>query len=127
MGYNLVSLMLMVAATGLPVVAGKAVAPERGVPAQFHAEWRVSLAECPPAITDRTVWINANKVRLNHSVGNVRVVRQMSKRDVTIAGELLSDGDPWDAKLRLKLSGSGNTLTVSEGDWLLKLQRCPKT
>ena len=116
-------------AIAVSVVMGTAVATEGAavsVPAQFQGNWRVSLAECPPAITDRPVWINANRIRLDHSVGEVRVVQENDKRDVTITGELLSDGDPWNANLRLLLSDSGSELTISEGDWSVKLQRCPK-
>ena len=105
-----------------------AVAKERTdvrVPAQFQGEWRVNLTECPPAITDRPIWINPTMVRLDHSIGEVRVVKHDGEREVTIAGELLSDGDPWNAKLRLKLSDTGGELTISEGGWSVKLQRCP--
>ena len=95
------------------------------VPAQFQGDWRVKLTECPPTITDRPVWINANHIRLDHSVGQVRVVEVSDKRNVTIAGKLLSEGDPRDAKLRLKLSSSESKLTISEGNWSVELQRCP--
>jgi hypothetical protein len=112
----------MSAITGTAVAAKPAT---RGVPAQFHGDWRVSQKECPPTITERPVWINASRVRLDHSVGEVRVVEEDGKRNLTIAGELLSDGDPWNAKLQLELSESGGELTISEGDWSMKLQRCP--
>ena len=97
------------------------------IPARFQGDWRVSLAECPPAITDRPVWISASRIRLDHSVGEVRVVEGGDKRSIIIVGELLSDGDPRNAKLRLELSGSGSTLTISEGKWSEKLKRCPSS
>ena len=96
------------------------------VPVQFQGEWRVSLSECPPEITDRPVWINANKIRMDHAVGELRMIENGGRRDITVAGELLSDGDPWNAKLRLKLSKSEDELTISEGDWATKRQRCPE-
>ncbi len=96
------------------------------VPAQFQGNWRVSHTECPPAITDRPVWINADRIRMDHSVGDIRVVVDGGRRNVTVAGELLSDGDPWNAKLQLELSDSERELTISEGDWSVKLQRCPE-
>lgn len=111
------------------VVVEAAIATESaqvGVPAQFQGDWRVNLTECPPAITDRPVWINADRIRVDHSVGEIRVVEESDSRNVTIAGELLSDGDPRYAELRLMLSDSGSELTISQGDWSMKLQRCPK-
>ena len=108
------SVVLLLAATGAT----------SSVPAQFQGNWRVSLTECPPAITDRPVWINASRIRMDHSVGEIRVVEHGGRHDVTVAGELLSDGDPWNAKLRLELSESERELKISEGDWSVKLHRC---
>jgi hypothetical protein len=96
------------------------------VPSQFQGQWRVSLAECPPTITDQPVWINASHIRIDHSTGNIRVVAKRGRRDVTVAGELLSDGGPWDAKLGLELSEGERELKMSDGDWAVKLQRCPE-
>jgi hypothetical protein len=62
---------------------------------------------------------------MDHSVGEVRVTEDRGRRDVTVEGELLSDGDPRNAKLRLELSKSERELKISEGDWSVKLQRCP--
>lgn len=128
MSFNLLVLLaVVVEAAASALVAQKTVATERtgaSVPAQFHGNWRLSLTECPPAIIDRPIWISATKVRLDHSVGDVRVIRLTSKRDVTIAGDLLSEGNSRNAKLRLQLSGSGSALRMSEGDWSIRLQRC---
>ena len=96
------------------------------VPSQFQGDWRVSLAECPPANTDRPIRIDASKIRLDHSVGDIRVIEDGGSRDVTVAGDLLSDGDPWNAKLRLELSKSERELKISEGEWSVKLLRCPE-
>jgi hypothetical protein len=129
MGLRLLTAVALIGATAACGAMGTAVATERvpiGVPTQFHGDWRVSLSECPPAITDRPVSVNATRIRLDHSVGEVRVVEENDRRNITIAGELLSDADPWDAKLRLMLSDSGSELTISEGDWSVKLKRCPK-
>ena len=129
MNFGSLTKLTTVSAGAVSIVMGTAVATQSAavsVPAQFQGDWRVNPTECPPAITDRPVWINANRIRLDHSVGEVRVVKENGKRNVMIAGELLSDGDPWNAKLRLKLSNSGSKLTISEGDWSVKLQRCPK-
>jgi len=104
-----------------------ATASASNIPIQFQGEWRVSLLECPPEITDRPVWINASKIRMDHSVGEIRVIKNDGARDITVGGELLSDGDPWNAKLRLRLSNSDKRLMISEGAWSFKLQRCPKT
>jgi hypothetical protein len=112
------------------LIMGKAVAEQASapasVPAQFQGDWRVSLAECPPAITDRPVWVNASRIRMDHSVGEIRVIKDSGRRNVMVAGELLSDGDPRNAKLKLELSSSESELTISEGNWSVKLQRCPE-
>jgi hypothetical protein len=63
---------------------------------------------------------------MDHSTGNIRVTADRGRRDVTVGGELLSDGDPWDARLRLELSETERELKISEGDWAVKLQRCPE-
>ena len=108
--------MLLLAATG-------AIS---SVPAQFQGNWRASLTECPPGITDRPVWINASRIRMDHSVGEIRVIEDGGRRNVIVAGELLSDGDPRNARLQLELSESERELKISEGDWSVKLQRCPE-
>src|SRR4030095_7429971 len=125
-------LLLIVAATGaltaFPATANAApehVTSPATVPVQLQGDWRVSLAECPPEITNRPFWINASRIRMDHSVGEVRVIEADSRHNVTIAGELLSDGDPRNAKLMLELSDSEGELTISEGEWSMKLQRCP--
>ncbi len=63
---------------------------------------------------------------MDHAIGEIRMIENGGKRDITVAGELSSDGDPWNARLRLKLSKSKNELTISEGDWTTRLQRCPE-
>jgi len=125
-------LLLIAAATGAlaasPTTANAArehASTPASVPVQFQGDWRVSLTECPPEVTDRPVWINASRIRVDHSVGEVRVIKAASRHNVTIAGELLSDCDPRNAKLILELSDSEGELTISEGDWSVKLQRCP--
>ena len=128
MGLRLLTTVALIGATAGCGATGKAIATKSlpiGVPTEFHGDWRVSLSECPPAITDRPVWVNATRMRIDHSVGEIRVVEEEDSRNVTIAGELLSDGDPWHAKLRLMLSDSGE-LTIAESDWSVKLKRCPK-
>lgn len=95
------------------------------VPAQFQGEWRVKREACPPAITDRPIWISERQIRIDHSIGEVRLIRQDGPRKVTLAGELLSDGDPWNAELQLTLSETDDELTMSEGNWTVALKRCP--
>ena len=96
-----------------------------GVPASFQGGWSLDLRGCPPAISDQPVWIGAKQIRMDHSVGDVRVIKATGERDITIAGELRSDGDPRNAELRLQLSDTGSELRVSEGNWSGKLLRCP--
>lgn len=95
------------------------------VPTQFQGDWRVRLDECPPAITDRPVWINDRRIRMDHSVGEVRPIHQGDRHNIILRGELLSEGDPRTATLKLKLSESESELTLSEDDWTVTLQRCP--
>ena len=97
-----------------------------GVPVQLQGDWRVSLEECPPAVTDRPVWINKTRIRLNHSVGEVRPIRQDDRFNIVLEGDLLSEGDQWKPHLRLELSNPENQLTISEANWKVTLQRCPE-
>ncbi len=108
--------MLILAAPGVTAV----------IPSQFWGDWRVRLAECPPAITDRPVWLNATRIRMDHSVGDIRLTANRGRRDVTVVGEMLSDGDPRLAELRPELSESERELQITEGDRAVKLQRCPE-
>ena len=95
------------------------------IPKRFQAEWRADLKWCPPEISDMIEWIGAKKMRFGHFVGEAKAVRVHSPRNITVAASLLSDGEPFEGNIKMRLSKSGDQLKIDFGEGEKLRYRCP--
>jgi hypothetical protein len=94
------------------------------IPAQFHGKWDANAAACAAPVSDMRQYIGADGMRFGDAVGTARRVIKRDIRSATILTSFLSDGDPWEGKVRLSLSPMGEQLTMQANGTSTIRQRC---
>lgn len=108
-----------------PVSAHSAPKPSAvAIPEAFQGQWLRDPKSCPPEIVDQ--WISADKMRFDHLVGEATAVKVHAPRHITVSASLLSDGDPFEGDIDMKLSKSGNELTLNFGNGVSLRYRCDR-
>ena len=86
------------------------------VPAQFRGEWNGELRTCGKNSSDTRLIIFSRKIAFYESDGEVKSIRLLNSRAITVKATYSGEGQVWDRVDQMVLSRSGNELTITSAD-----------
>lgn len=102
-------------------VADNASLQSTTIPAAFVGEWNANPDACGTGLSDSSLRIEPELIHFYESTGNVKRVKIVNSRTITVDASYAGEGQQWDDSRTLVLSRSGNELTI-EG---FTRTRCP--
>ncbi|NJN72695.1 MAG: hypothetical protein HC799_07730 [Limnothrix sp. RL_2_0] len=98
--------------------------PQSTIPVSFHGKWDMSLEGCSIQGSDGRLVIEANRIQFYESSGPVTEVYVQGDSQITVTGEMSSEGMTEVDTRVFQLSGDRSTLT-DVGDYNVVRYRCP--
>jgi len=97
------------------------------VPEAFHGTWDKDRKACKEAAGEMRLVVGPDTLRYHESEALVRRVELLErKKEIDVTAEYRGEGQVWQNERRLKLSRSGDELTVSGDGSSVVRRRCPE-
>ena len=83
------------------------------LPREYWGEYNEVLADCGTGNNDTRLRISWNTVQFYESMGEVQEILRQQDSSVVVVAKHSGEGQTWQSVYQLRLSGDGETLTVS--------------